>query len=80
MAASLKPRGRPPADGNFIAWTEPLTASLLRLRFEKYAEAMAAATGTKALRVAWAELAAELTQQNGGEVIKVEQCRNKVGM
>ncbi|KAG6943735.1 hypothetical protein JG688_00017457, partial [Phytophthora aleatoria] len=76
--ASSKPRGRPPADGNFIVWTEPLVESLLRLRFEKYAEPMASAQGTKSLRVAWAELAAELTRQNNGGVMSVEQCRNKL--
>ncbi|KAG6614540.1 uncharacterized protein IUM83_04008 [Phytophthora cinnamomi] len=74
----MKPRGRPPADGNFIAWTEALTATLLRLRFEKYAEPMAAARGTKALRLAWAEMATELTQQHDGDVVTVEQCRNKL--
>ncbi|KUF94588.1 hypothetical protein AM587_10005725 [Phytophthora nicotianae] len=77
--ASSKPRGRPPADGNFIMWTEPLVESLLKLRFEKYAEPMAAARGTKSLRVAWAELAKELTLQNNGDVVSVEQCRNKTG-
>ncbi|ETN24125.1 hypothetical protein PPTG_00564 [Phytophthora nicotianae INRA-310] len=76
--ASSKPRGRPPADGNFIMWTEPLVESLLKLRFEKYAEPMAAARGTKSLRVAWAELAKELTLQNNGDVVSVEQCRNKL--
>ncbi|KAE9331518.1 hypothetical protein PF008_g15383 [Phytophthora fragariae] len=75
---SAKPRGRPPGDGNFIVWTEALTASLLRLRFGKYAEPMAAARGTKALRLAWAEMATEITQQNGGNVVTVEQCRNKL--
>lgn len=76
--ANTKPRGRPPADGNFIVWTETLVESLLRLRFEKYAEPMTAARGTKSLRVAWADLAKDLTQHNNGEVVSVEQCRNKL--
>ncbi|KAG7375687.1 hypothetical protein PHYPSEUDO_015616 [Phytophthora pseudosyringae] len=76
--ASSKPRGRPPADGNFIAWTEPLVESLLRLRFGKYAAPMEAARGTKSLRQAWAEMAEELTQRNSGDVVSVEQCRNKL--
>jgi hypothetical protein len=75
---SLKPRGRPPADGNCIVWTQPLVESLLRLRFEKYAQQMTAARGTKALREAWADVARGITVLNNGNVVSVEQCRNKV--
>ncbi|OWY97750.1 hypothetical protein PHMEG_00031645 [Phytophthora megakarya] len=39
---------------------------------------MLASRGTKALRQAWAELAEDMTQLNNGEVVSVEQCRNKL--
>ncbi|POM73716.1 Hypothetical protein PHPALM_9415 [Phytophthora palmivora] len=39
---------------------------------------MTAARGTKALRQAWAELAEEVTQLNNGDIVSVEQCRNKL--
>ncbi|RLN90267.1 hypothetical protein BBJ28_00009299 [Nothophytophthora sp. Chile5] len=75
MAA--KPRGRPPADGNWIVWTDAMVNELLRLRFEQFAVDLAAARGTKSLKQAWATLAAELSRQNGSETVSVEQCRNK---
>ncbi|RLN86216.1 hypothetical protein BBJ28_00010846 [Nothophytophthora sp. Chile5] len=75
MAA--KPRGRPPADGNWIVWTDAMVNELLRLRFEQFSVDLAAARGTKSLKQAWATLAAELSRQNGSEAVSVEQCRNK---
>ncbi|KAG1689221.1 hypothetical protein DVH05_002714 [Phytophthora capsici] len=74
--ANLKPRGRPPADGNCIVWTEPLVENLLRLRFETYSDP--SARGSKLTRHSWPKVAAQLTEQNNGDEVSVQQCRNKL--
>ncbi|KAL3665538.1 hypothetical protein V7S43_009573 [Phytophthora oleae] len=74
----MKPRGRPPADGNCIVWTEPLVENLLRLRFETYSDPTATAKGSKLTRHSWPKVAAQLTEQNNGDEVSVQQCRNKL--
>ncbi|KAK1944168.1 hypothetical protein P3T76_004080 [Phytophthora citrophthora] len=73
---TLKPRGRPPSDGNCIVWTEPLVENLLRLRFETYSDP--SARGSKLTRHSWPKVAAQLTELNNGDEVSVQQCRNKL--
>lgn len=72
-----RPRGRPPATGQCVAWTEPMVNSLLRLRFETFAEELSAPRGTKLLQQVWSTLAQELSRQHE-VVVSVDQCRNKL--
>lgn len=51
--------------------------SLLRLRFETFAEDLSAPRGTKLLQQVWATLAQELSRQHE-VVVSVDQCRNKL--
>ncbi|KAG2519244.1 hypothetical protein JM16_007229 [Phytophthora kernoviae] len=70
-------RGRPPANGTCIMWTEAMVETLLQLRFKTYMSELSVARGSKSLKQAWASLAEELSCQNN-VVVSVEQCRNKI--
>ncbi|KAG7383021.1 hypothetical protein PHYBOEH_010150 [Phytophthora boehmeriae] len=70
-------RGRPPANGNCIVWTESMVEILLHLRFETFVAELSVSRGSKSLKQAWASLAEELSSRSN-VAVSVEQCRNKL--
>ncbi|KAG4235422.1 hypothetical protein PC116_g16458 [Phytophthora cactorum] len=77
--AKTKRKGRPPkAKGSeALEWSEPMTASLMRLRYETYSSKFLSARNNATSWAVWMLLAGELSKEHE-VLISSDQCNNKV--
>ncbi|KAG2818684.1 hypothetical protein PC112_g12507 [Phytophthora cactorum] len=76
--AKTKRKGRPPkAKGSeALEWSEPMTASLMRLRYETYSSKFLSARNNATSWAVWMLLAGELSKEHE-VLISSDQCNNK---